>query len=128
MPSKQIDPAAFAGNRKRNLGCDLPSASAQKRGDRIAERRMARIEQPVELTATPTRNCLDPNIEHAAHSAHAVQTDASDVATLDQRNLRSGYTGPIRDVLLAPSTANAYGAICSSHARVIHVWDLICAA
>lgn len=120
MPRQQIDPAALSVDRKGDLGCDLPAEPKQPPRDRVFKRRMSGVEKSVELTSPPAGNEVDANVEDGGGATEAVHGNAADMASLDDRYLRTGDSCPSGNVNLAPILPNSHRSKCGPNSLIAH--------
>jgi len=86
VPGKHVDGALLASDREGDFDRALPPEVREDPDQRVANRRVGRVEQPVKLLATPA----NPHIQLAAksddHAAYITEGCASDHATLHARH------------------------------------------
>jgi len=83
VPGKHVDGALLTSDREGDFDSALPPEVREDPDQRVADRRVGRVKQPVKLLAMPA----NPHIQLAAkgddHVAHVTEGCASDHATLD---------------------------------------------
>lgn len=109
MPSEDVDGAAFAGDRERDLGRDLPAPTSQKSHDLFDQSRMVRVEQTIQGFAVP----VEPDLETSAKRL-GNPVESSDGHSIAAARFRAGHSrrrdvSLCREVDLTPAMATSKG-------------------
>ncbi len=84
MPGDDIDRAAFAVDRERDLGLDDPIGQAGQSPDKgLDHSGMARIDESVEIAATPAGDEIDPRVQGVEYPAQDDECRGVDAAVLE---------------------------------------------
>ena len=101
MPRQEVDDTALAADRERDLRTDGPATDLREApDDRLGEGRVMRMDEPIEIAATPPRRQVDADLEGRGHGADGVHGQQVEAPALQTRDRRVGDAGPIRDVAL----------------------------
>ena len=84
MPREDVDAAALAVDRERDLGNRDPADEAREpTGHRLEERGMVRIQEPVELRAAPAKDEIESDLERPTDRAERAEGDVVEQTPLD---------------------------------------------
>jgi hypothetical protein len=109
VPSEDVDHASLAADRERHLGRSLPARCTVKPASEvIVHRGVARIDQPVELAASPAEAHVHLQLEGARDRGEPPDRHG-EPAPLDPTHQRSRDGRPCREVLLAQPTPHPGG-------------------
>jgi hypothetical protein len=122
VPGEDVDHAAFAVDRERDLGFDGPRRQvvAEHPGDLLVQRGVPGIEEPVEIARAPPRDQVDPDVEGGRDSSHNLEGEGVDVPSLDARDRRRGDAGRLSEVGLPPTAAYSNGPHGGAEALIVH--------
>ena len=62
---------------------DPPAQAVEHPGQHLVHRRLARVEQPVQLAGTPAGHQVDPDIEGLGHTSDGLERDCVEMPSLD---------------------------------------------
>jgi hypothetical protein len=81
---------------------------------------MTRVQQPIEIRASPTRDEVDTDVEGSGDAAQRRQRHAVDLTTLCAGHYRDRDAGMLGDVGLPPPTADADRTERGSDPTIVH--------
>jgi hypothetical protein len=94
MPGKDVDGAAFAEDRERDLRLDDPlRKGSQSSDERFRDAGVPRIEKPVEIRSVPTRNEIDSSIDGPEKATENRDARPVEMPSLDARHGRGRHAG-----------------------------------
>jgi hypothetical protein len=111
VPGEDVDHAAFAVDRERDLRFDRPrrQVATEHPGDLLVQSGVPGIEEPVEIARAPPRDQVDPDVEGGRDSSHNLEGEGVDVPSLDARDRRRGDAGRLSEVGLPATAAYSNG-------------------
>jgi len=84
MESKDVDDAALAPDRERHLRPNRPSGeSAEPAGDELVEPGVPGVQQAIQVSRSPTRYHVEPNVEDCSDSPNHIEAERADMPSLD---------------------------------------------
>src|SRR6266536_5868263 len=109
MPPEQVDHAALAEDRKRDLRQEPPGreAASECLGNDLVQTRVPSVEQPVEIACAPATEQLDSDLERRCHAPDRVERQRTRMATFDPRDRRLRDPSLHREIALAQPAALA---------------------
>lgn len=121
MPGKDVDRAALAEDRERDLGLDDPlREGGQPPNERFRDTGVPRIEKPIEIRSLPSRDEIDLRIERREEPAQNGEARPVEEPTLDSRCGRGRHFRPAREGDLGHTATLAEGADHESNLSVVH--------
>lgn len=120
MPREQIDRPTLSPDRERDLWPNLPAQPFQPLADATDERRMALVEEPVKLAASPTDRHDEVRIEGADDRVQAVERHPVDPPALHVRHDVLADAGSLADILLPPRPVVPESPYHSPDALAVH--------
>jgi hypothetical protein len=74
VPGEDVDHAALAADRERNLGRGDPFRKVAKRPrDRLMKPRMPGVEKAIEVAGSPAAEDVDPDVQRGGHFTETVE-------------------------------------------------------
>ena len=92
--------------------------------DHFVHRRVARVEEAVEVAAAPAGDQVDADVERRGDPSEDPERATIEVSALEERHFRARNRRSLRDVLLPPTAADPHRAECSADTLVFHVVTL----
>ena len=120
MPTDDIDGAALAEDRERDLDVDVPAAAAKQRHDGSHRRGMSLVEQPVDALALPPHVEIESSSDRLRNRDEVGPGDAKEVAPLDAAHDAPRHAGALGNILLPPRMPLAQGTDDSPEPKSIH--------
>jgi hypothetical protein len=105
---------------ERVLGHEIPASDEQIRGEPLNERRVFRIEQFDQLTASPAGLKWKVDLEGGCHPQESVDAKRADLATLDERHTGLGDVRTSGDISLAQSKSVADCTDRRGNTQIVH--------
>jgi hypothetical protein len=119
-PRQDIDRSPLAKDRERDLRAAFPPESRKETYHRRRESRVRRVEEPIQVPASPAGPKVETNLKRRQTAAQHSDTHLLDQTALQARNRRYGAAGGLSDVALSPSAAGSNGASGPTKAQVVH--------
>lgn len=110
MHCKQVDPAAFPVSAVADLYPNDPSPSFQPTLDYGAERRMASVEQAIQLRSVPEDTKIDSRAEADEDGFHGSESEQARAAALERRDGTTVHAHSKRQRRLGESLTDAEAA------------------
>jgi hypothetical protein len=107
VPRQDVDRAALAPDRERNLDRDLPACIAKERNGGIDESGVGLVEEAVEAFAVPSKPHVNLRPKGRGDSAQDANRNLVDQTALYLRDHAAGDIGDLADILLSKALANA---------------------
>ena len=120
MPCDEIDRSTFREYRVRDLRPGLPPERIQPDGNRSDQRRVAGVDQPIELGAPKNSSNSQLGPEGAGVPTQRADRDVLDPATLDERHDVLAQACARSDVGLTPSQAVSQRTESPAKLSVVH--------
>lgn len=117
---QDIDRSAFPEVRIGRLDTHHPARSLQPFDESSHERRMPLIDQPIERTAAPPSNELDPRIEAREHQAQCSDRHPVQLTAFDDGDQRLADAGGGCQVGLAPEASSAKSPDRAAELEITH--------
>ncbi|MDP9273267.1 MAG: hypothetical protein M3O93_07025 [Chloroflexota bacterium] len=127
-PRQDIDRSPLAKDRERDLGPACPPQSRQETYDRRRESRVRRVEEPIQVPASPAGPKVETNLKRRQTAAQHSDTHLLDQTALQARNRRYGAVGGASDVALPPAAPDSNRANGPTKAQVVHPLSMPSAA
>ncbi len=120
VPTEQVDGTSLPVDGVRNFRVDLPADRLKSSGERFGETRVASIEQPVQLAATPPNLDGHLRVEHGKQRAQLPDRGARDSTPLDQGDLRLAAASARGDISLSQAKSSAQRPSGPSYSQLVH--------
>ncbi len=120
MPAEQVNDAAFAEHRERDLRPALPAVLAKERAGNAMHPRVAIRDQAIQVASAPPGREVQPKIERCGDSPDHLDGHLGDVTTFGTRDARGRDAGSHREVDLPPTPSKAEGPDDCTDTLVVH--------
>lgn len=121
MPGEDIDHTPLAIDRERDLGRGFPPAEAgEEGGDRFMERRVASVDEAVEVASMPAHRHVNPDSEDVTHGTQELDRARIQITTLEGGQRRPRHADTIRHVLLPPAAPDPHASKGPADHDVLH--------
>ena len=120
MEGQDVDCSAFAVDGERRLRGRQPTGATELASRRLVHCRVAAVQHPIELTASPTGQPVDPDLQGCRDPDQHAHRDRLENVALHARHRGGRYAGGRRDVRLAPALPKTDGANHRSQSQRIH--------
>jgi hypothetical protein len=92
------------------------------------ERRMAGVQQPVEVACAPVRDQVDPDVQCRSDCANGMQGQQLEMSSLEAADGRRRHAGQRRDIALTQPSTDSHRASDGPEPKVVHTPSLPAAA
>jgi len=120
MPGEDVEGAALAADRIRDLWDDVPTGPPEQEQHVLHEAGVIGIEKPVGRLALPIDADEGPSIERRSDSGDRVQPHAPGPASLDPGDERLRNRGALSKIDLAPSLVHSDRSNDATYANDVH--------
>ena len=120
MRREDVDRAPFLPDRIGDLRLNVPAGRPQASRHGPSNRGVIRIEQSIQLGATPPWLDHQPTLDGAEERSKGLHRDAAEVTPLDVRDERLRAGSAIRQVDLPPAPASPEGSEHQSDGSIVH--------
>lgn len=120
MPGEDVDGPTFAADPERDLGPNLPTRGAQPTRERLHERCVVVVDQPVERFAHPVQSNVEPGIECGSDLIERVNGHSTAAPELDPRDDRLADARRDTQIQLPPASSNAERTNAAAESNEIH--------
>jgi Domain of unknown function (DUF1905)/Bacteriocin-protection, YdeI or OmpD-Associated len=120
MPCEDVDPTAVAVPVEADLNEDLPAPGAQPVDEQRLQARVRRIEQTVEIGASPAWDEVEPDLEHGKASVDGSHRQPSDMPSLEVGPGGPMHAGALGAIDLTPAAPPAQRTDDTSQLQLPH--------
>lgn len=122
MPREDVDHSSFTVERKRNLRRDHPARqSGECASNRLMQRRVTRVQQPVEIASLPAQNEVEMRTEGVCDARGFAKLQFSHLSSLHSRDGRPGDVCLGSEIFLPPAFPDAQHPNSRTKSNRIHV-------
>jgi len=120
MERQDVDRAALAPDRERDLDLDDPAPPNEQCHDRVDQRRVGFVDQPIELFAAPPQLEVHVGAERPGRTNQRSDRHAADLASIDGCDQRAREARVAGDIHLASLVAHAERPELTTEPEPIH--------